>query len=182
MHPPGRPTPNLLDLQETLDVAEPGDVIVLDVDATFTGNFMVPEKDGDGWIYVISSALDDLPEAERVTGEQPMPVIQSNSVQPALHFEPAAHHWRFAGIELTTTHDTTSATHYNVVLTGWSLDGGNAAQSQDDLPHQLIFDRCYVHGTDSGNVRTGIGLNAMHAAVIHSRLENFHEIGADSHS
>src|ERR1700751_3366821 len=50
------------DLQAVLDRAQPGDTIVLEAGATFTGPFTLPNKtSGSGWIYVVSSKLQSLP-------------------------------------------------------------------------------------------------------------------------
>ena len=54
------------DLQAVLNSAALGDVVVLQAGATFTGNFVLPDKVGNGWIYIISSELDQLPEDTRV--------------------------------------------------------------------------------------------------------------------
>jgi len=43
-----------------------------------------------------------------------------------------------------------------------------------------VFDRCYVHGTPTGNIRRGILLNSARTAVVDSYLSDFHEVGADS--
>ena len=57
--PTGRQTsvPAGGDLQGALDAAQPGDAIVLQAGATYTGNFTLPAKSGSGWIHVRSSAL-----------------------------------------------------------------------------------------------------------------------------
>src|SRR5213593_3643565 len=49
------------DLQAALNGAMPGDVIELQAGATFTGNFILPNKSGTGWIYIRSSAHASLP-------------------------------------------------------------------------------------------------------------------------
>src|SRR5580658_3244703 len=47
------------DLQAALDAARPGDTILLEAGATFTGNFVLRPKTGDGWIYIESSAIEN---------------------------------------------------------------------------------------------------------------------------
>src|SRR5262249_49808906 len=55
-------------LQTALDQALPGDVILLQAGATFTGNFILPNKSGAGWITVRASTPDtNLPQGTRVT-------------------------------------------------------------------------------------------------------------------
>src|SRR6267378_7524586 len=48
-------------LQTAINNAVPGDTIVLQAGATFTGPFTLPNKVGSGWIYIQSSAYASLP-------------------------------------------------------------------------------------------------------------------------
>src|SRR5215475_2224135 len=45
-------------LQSALNQARPGDVIMLQAGATFTGNFVLPNKSGSSWIIIRSDAAD----------------------------------------------------------------------------------------------------------------------------
>ena len=54
-------------LQQALDAAQPGDTIVLEAGASFVGPFTLPNKQGDGWITIQSSALAQLAEGRRAT-------------------------------------------------------------------------------------------------------------------
>src|SRR5437764_271817 len=49
-----------------------------------------------------------------------------------------------------------------------------------DLPHDLVFDRCYVHGDPSVGGRRGIALGSASSAVIDSWFEGWREAGADT--
>src|SRR2546422_9331125 len=49
------------DLQGALNSAQPGDVIVLQAGAAYSGPFTLPNKSGSGWITVRSSADSSLP-------------------------------------------------------------------------------------------------------------------------
>jgi hypothetical protein len=48
------------------------------------------------------------------------------------------------------------------------------------LPHDLILDRLYVHGSPSVTLRRGVTLNSAAAAVIDSYISDCHEDGSDS--
>jgi hypothetical protein len=167
------------DLQGALNSAQPGDTIILQAGATYTGNFTLPVKSGTAWIYVQSSALSSLPAAgTRVAPAQAglMPKIVSPNTMPAISTAAGAHNFRFAGIEITTTWASTSATNY--VLVSLEAPGGNTSLSQ--VPTDLVFDRCYIHGTPTGNVRRAVLMNSARTAVVDSYLSDLHEVGNDS--
>src|SRR5262245_32325733 len=48
-------------LQTAINNARPGDIIELDAGATFTGNFVLPQKTGSGWIYIRTTGYSRLP-------------------------------------------------------------------------------------------------------------------------
>jgi hypothetical protein len=167
------------DLQGALNSAQPGDTIILQAGATYTGNFTLPVKSGTAWIYVQSSALSSLPAAgTRVAPAQAsvMPKIVSPNTSPAISTAAGAHHFRFVGVEITTTFASTSATNYGLVML--EAPGGNTSLAQ--APTDLVFDRCYIHGTPTGNVRRAIVMNSARTAVVDSYLSDLHEVGADS--
>jgi hypothetical protein len=161
------------DFQAALDGAQPGDVITLAAGATFRGPFMLPNKPGSGWITVRTSALDSrLPPGTRVTPAHaalmPKLVAASGSV---ITTAPGAHHYRFIGLEISPARGMHLR---NLVFLG-SPDGSAAG-----LPHDIIFDRCYLHGDPSKGTRRGIALNSRATAVIDSHLADFKVAGADS--
>ncbi len=166
------------DLQAALNSAQPGDTIILQAGATYAGNFTLPMMSGTAWIYVRSSALSNLPEGTRVAPAQAslMPKIVSPNTMPAISTAAGAHNFRFAGIEITTTWASTSATNY--VLVYLEAPGGNTSLSQ--VPTDLVFDRCYIHGTPTGNVRRAILMNSARTALVDSYLSDLHEVGNDS--
>jgi hypothetical protein len=170
------------DLQAALNASRPGDVIELRAGTTFTGNFVLPRKAGRGWIYIRSSAHDRLPHSgTRVSPSHAtlMPRIDSPNRQPAIRTALGAHHYRLVGIEVTARGATKSSGPYsdnNVVY----LESEGGQTSLDQVPTDIIVDRCYVHGTPTGGVRRGIAMNGIRMAVVDSYLADFHEVGADS--
>src|SRR6058998_3955659 len=167
------------DLQAALNSAQLGDTLVLQAGATYTGNFTLPVKSGSGWIYVQSSALSSLPAAGTRVGPGQaslMPKIVSPNTAPAISTAAGAHHFRFVGVEISTTWASTSATNYGLV----SLEAPNGNTALTQVPTDIVFDRCYIHGTPTGNVRRAILMNSARTAVVDSYLSDLHEIGADS--
>src|SRR5205085_7330218 len=147
------------DLQSAINSAQPGDVIKLAAGATFTGNFTLPVKSGSSYIYIRTSAPDSsLPAAgTRVTPSNAasMPkIVTSNSIG-AITTDPAAHHYRFVGIELAVASSVTQ--NYAVLSLG---DASSAQSSMSQVPHDIILDRCYIHGNSTGDMRRGIALNS----------------------
>ncbi|MGH9939253.1 MAG: hypothetical protein ACREAM_23670, partial [Blastocatellia bacterium] len=168
------------DFQSALNRAKPGDIITLQAGATFTGNFTLPKKPGGGannqWIVIRSSAAGDkLPSpGTRVTPahSSAMPKIISPNAEPAIRAASGAHHYRFVGLEIGVKSGVKII--YNIV------DFGAEQTSLSQVPHNLIIDRCYIHGNPSDNARRGVALNSASTAVIDSHISDCHEVGADS--
>ena len=165
--------------QSALDAAKPGDVISLEAGGRFEGNFKLPKKEGNGWIVIRSAAGDDKlprPGARISPSYAPvMPKLISPNAEPVVRTTPGAHHYRFVGVEFATKPGW--AQNHNLILLG---DGGGSQNSPDDVPHDLVIDRCYIHGDANINLRRGIALNCGTAAIIDSYIAEVHEVGADS--
>jgi hypothetical protein len=163
------------DVQAAINKAQPGDVIKLQAGATFTGNFRLPNKSGSDWIVIRSSAADaDLsPPGTRVTPAKSsnMPKLISKNSDPVVYTDKGAHHYRFIGVEFGVAEGKNI---YNMIA--FSADQTSLAQS----PHDLIIDRCYIHGNDAGAVQRGVMLNCARAAVIDSYISNCHGEGFDT--
>jgi hypothetical protein len=166
-------------LQAALNSAAPGDTIVLDAGAEFTGNFTIPAKPeaGGQWLIIRSSAENKLREGERVSpaSAAAMPKIISPNADAAIQTAPGAHHVRFVGIEFTVAQGW--AVNHGLILLG---DGGGTQNAMAQVPHDLIFDRCYVHGNATGTLRRGVALNSARTAIIDSYISNCREAGADA--
>lgn len=168
-------------LQTTLNQAAAADpnknyLIVLQAGATFTGPFTLPVRGvGTGWVILRSSAIGSLPpEGTRVklSDASNMPkIVVGAGVGGAIQTAAQAHHFRFVGVEIKPVAN-------NFVYALVELGSGETALSA--LPHDIIFDRCYLHGDPTQGTRRGIALNAASVAVIDSYLSAFAEVGADS--
>lgn len=178
------------DLQETLDKAKFGDIIELEAGATFEGNFILrksprpenpraPDHERNYWITIRTSAHDKLPtRGNRVkpADAQHMTRLVSPGSDPALTTEFSASRYQLLGLEITTT----SKLNYNLVLLGHDGLSGKQATSTSQLPVNIVFERCYIHGNAKGQIRRGIALNGRSVSVLDCYLSDFHERGADS--
>jgi hypothetical protein len=162
-------------VQAAIDQAIPGDAIVLQAGATFTGPIRLRNKAGSGWITIRSSAESQLPAGQRVTPGHAslMPKIVTTGAWAALETDAGAHHYRIVGIEFAVASGV--QTNYGVVTLG---RGDETQLSQ--LPHNIVFERVYVHGQRTGNVRRGLALNSAWTAVVDSYVNEIHEVGADT--
>jgi len=165
--------------QAALDSARSGDVIAIEPGAVVTGNFVLPDKQGTGWTTIRSAATDDkLPAPGMRAGPATtaaMPKLVSPNADPVISTAVGAHHYRFIGIEFTVAPGW--AQNHGLILLG---DGGKAQQTLEKIPHDLIIDRCYVHGNDTVNLRRAVAINSASTAIIDSHISEVHEAGADS--
>jgi hypothetical protein len=164
-------------LQAALDAAQFGDVIVLQAGTAYKGNFLLPVKNGTGEIVIQSSRASELPEGKRVSPKQSalFARLQTAEVQPVLRTAPGAHHYRFVGIEFSTTDANVKV--YDLVRLGESRQ---KQTTLDSVPHHLVIDRCYVHGFSTQEVQRGISMNSAETTVSNSYISDIHGIGYDT--
>ena len=162
-------------LQAALDRARPGAVIELAAGGIYTGPFRLPRKTGDQEIVIRSERVDS-PEfaavGQRVRPEMaPHMAVLTASSGAVITSEPGAHHYRFVGLEIRPP--------ARVALTNL-VELGASATTIRDLPHDIVFDRCYVHGDPERGSRRGLALNTGRALVIDSHLSDFKRAGEES--
>ena len=162
-------------LQAALDRAKPGDTIVLEAGAIYNGSFTLRDKpDGAGWIYIVSSQLAALPPpGKRVSPADAshMPVLVGGNNTPAILTDSKAHQYRFCGIEFRPR--TGKAV--------WCLiQIGGREKTLAELPHEITFDRCYIHGDPTAGSTRGVGRNGASIAVIDSYISDCKTVGFDA--
>ena len=138
------------DLQNALEQARPGDTIILQAGAVYEGPFTLPVKSGNEFITIQSSRLAELPEGVRVSPSQSALFAKIQSAEkgsPIVKTEAKAHHYKFAGIEFSTTNE-------KVVVRDLIRLGSNEQTTLESVPHHLVIDRSYIHGFPTQDVAT----------------------------
>jgi hypothetical protein len=166
------------DFQAALNTAKPGDTILLQAGATFTGNFVLPVKSGSSYITIRSAAPDgSLPPANtRITPAYAaaLPKIQSPNNVPAIATAPGAHHFALVCLELRANYQGIG----DIIVLG---DGDRFTQTTlAAVPHDLIVDRLYVHGDPVYGQKRGIGLNSASTTIVNSYISEIKTDGQDS--
>jgi hypothetical protein len=164
-------------LQTALNAAQPGDVLMLEAGATFTGNFVLPVKTGAAYITLRSSADDSqLPGAGiRITPAYAakLPKIRSVNASPALRTAPGAHHWRLQFLEFPPT----QLGYGEIVRLG---DGASPQTTLAQVPYEIDVDRVYVHGDPLVGQKRGIALNGRSVTIRNSYVSEIKAIGFDT--
>lgn len=165
-------------LQAAINSAQPGDVIVLAAGASFTGPFVLPNKNSNRYITIQSSALGSLPgPGHRISPSNAanMPKILAPNGDNALRTAASASYYQFIGIEFRPSSST--STIYDLILLG---DGSSAQNLLSMVPHHLRIDRCYIHGNATQYVKRGIALNSAETSIINSYISDIHVWGQDA--
>lgn len=164
------------DLQRALDGARPGDTIVLSPGAVYTGNFVLPNKNGTRFVTLRTAAADGQPRNGLRVQPSHAPAlakIQSPNGQPAVRTAPGAHHWRLQLLEFLPTRNGSG----DIIALG---DGGRAQSDRAQVPHQLMVDRCYIHGDREHGQKRGIALNSATTTIVNSYVAGITAKGQDT--
>jgi len=165
------------DIQSAINAAQYGDTIIVQAGATYTASIVLPLKSGTGEIVIQSSRLSELPDGVRVSPAQSALFAKFQSVipaEPVVKTVAGAHHYRFQGIEFSTT---AGVIIYDVLRFG----GGRDTQTTlDSVPHHLVVDRCYIHGSDTEDVYRGVSVNSSETTISNSYISNIHAVGIET--
>jgi len=164
-------------LQQAIDQARPGDTLLLTPGATYAGNFVLPAKAGDRFITIRTAGEGDgLPRI----GQRVMPSyaprlakLKSPNKEPVLRTAAGAHHWRVQLVEFLPTESGAG----DIVRLG---DGGAEQRDLSQVPHDLVIDRCYVHGDGKLGQKRGIALNSASTTISNSYVSDIKAIGQDT--
>ncbi len=160
-------------LQAAIDAAQPGDTIVLQAGATFTGPFTLRAKNGTAYITIRSSTPDSQlpPAGTRITPAHAplLAKIRPGVSGSAIRTVPGASYWRLQFLEiLPSVVDQRRSTLIELGSAG-PLNQSSLSQ----VPHHFVVDRCYVHGNPSYGYRRGLALNSANTEVRDSHFSDF---------
>jgi hypothetical protein len=165
------------DLQRALNSAQPGDTVLLEPDAEFVGNFVLPVTIGEEWITLRSATPDvDLPpEGVRIqpTDAPRLARLRSPNTGAALRTAPGAHHWMLRYLEFPATREG----YGDILRIG---DGSSAQNTLAQVPHHIVLRHVYVHGDPLVGQKRGIALNAAHVTIADSFVSECKGIGQDT--
>jgi len=164
-------------LQAAIDAAQPGDTIVLQAGATFTGPFRLRAKGGTSFITIQSTPNATLPPAGTRITPAAAPLlakIKSSTAGPALRTEAGATYWRVQLLEFLPGSSTSSA---NLVEFGAA---GTSQTTLSAVPQHLEMNRCYLHGDPSYGQRRGVALNSGDTRVADSYFADFKGLNQDT--
>ena len=168
------------ELQQALDSAMAGDVIALTPGATFRpvaaqGSFVLRNRGlpANQWVVIrsASSVFDPsgaIPPNTRFDKAHAgdLPQLRATAVNvPAIVSERGARGYRLVGLDIGADDSVHELPNLVDLVQGTS---------------DVIVDRCYIHGNDTGNFRRGVLLSGARLSVIESVVENFHDANTDS--
>lgn len=164
-------------LQQAIDRARPGDTLVLAQGTTYVGNFVLPMKQGGGYITIRTAGEgDDLPRpGQRINPGHAarLAKLKSPTREPVLRTAEGAHHWRVQLVEFLPT----EAGAGDIIRLG---DGGAEQRERSLVPHDLVIDRCYVHGDGAFGQKRGIALNSGSTTISNSYVSDIKAVGQDT--
>ncbi len=169
-------------LQAALAEAELGDTIVLTAGAVYKGPITLPNKSGgtgtDADYITIRSSDPTLPgEGVRVSpsdAPKMAAIVAPANATHAIDTKPGAHHYKFVNVEIRPA--TPTLVGYDLI---WLGDVGAQQTTLAQVPHDLSFDRCYIHAFAAQTWKRGIALNSAQTTITNSYLADFHVVGQE---
>lgn len=167
-------------LQQAINDAPCGATLVLEAGQAYPFNGTLPKKDcADQWITIQSSRTSELPEGVRVSPATQAPLfakLQSTvNAEPVVRTLPAAHHYKFIGIQFETR--DTGVFVYDLVRFG---EGRDSQKTRDVVPHHLVLDRSFVAGRANQDTQRGVSLNCADCEVTNSWISDIRGRGMDT--
>ena len=167
--------------QAALNAAQPGDTIVLQAGASFTGPFTLPNKGASTeWITIRTSTPDSAlaPATGRISpADAPLlpKLLSAGFGEAALQTAPGAHHYRLIGIEIRPSNP--AAMIYDLVKLGNATPAQNTL---DKVPHHLTLDRCLITAFPFQTLKRGIALHSASTDLTGCYIAGFKSADQDA--
>jgi len=177
----------LTQLQQAVDDAQPGWIIQIaagQTATTVTGLILRNKGVTDGpYITIRTSAISDLPPGKRVTpADKPKLATITYTAPQYVNTltEQRAAFYRFEGIEFTVP---VGSSPFFIIQLGSIVNGGGGDNQESQLAHDIVFDRCYIHGNPRGNGPVnGILANLARMELTNSWVDEIHHRDSESHA
>ena len=166
-------------LQAAINAAQPGDILMLEAGATFTGNFVLPVKPGSEFVTIRTAEggpTGAYPSAiARIlpTHAPNLAKIRSGNSLPAIATVPGSHHWRLLLLEFFANREG----YGEIIQLG---DGSRAQNTLAMVPHNFELDRLYIHGDPNAGQKRGIALNAASVTIRNCHISDIKGVGFDT--
>jgi hypothetical protein len=144
-------------LQTAIDAAAPGETLVLEEGATFTGSFTL-DAGNAGWVTI------------RCAGAGANLVGNANT--GALQTDPGAQYWYLENCDLT-----------NTLSSGDLMRIGTSAAEQDtlaEMPSYFVIDGNRLAGHATNGQRRGIALHSGHTRIVNNDITDIKAAGTDT--
>ena len=160
-------------LQSQIDAALPGDEIVLQAGAVYTGPFTLGPKNGPGEIVIRSSATSQMPPGDRVSPAKAalMPQLVSAS-DVVVQVVRGAHGYRLAGLEITPA----PGRFVNDLV----RIGSGQERTVAEQPQNITIERSYLHGDSRAGTRRGVAMNGVNNTIVDSYVSDCKAVDVDS--
>jgi len=181
----GKSGRDFTDCQSAVNAAKPGDEVV--IDARFVCSRLVLPNKGlaEHYIVIRTANLEALPpQGTRISKSDAanLAVIETNNAEfavgisdlpPGSMASSEANHYYLIGLEIRVNPNVNVVNQYIVKLR-------NGGKNLNQLPHDIVISRSWIHGNPNQEVRRGIDLNGLRISVVDSIIEDIHRHGAST--
>lgn len=173
------------DCQSAINAARPGDEVV--IDARFVCDRLVLPNKGSSTEYIVirTANLAALPsQGTRISKQDAanLAVIETKNEEFAVgvsdlpansNATSAPNHYHLVGLEIRVNPEVKVPNEYIVKLR-------NGGKKIEQLPHDIVISRSWIHGNPDQEIRRGVDLNGLRISIVDSIIEDVHKHGESS--
>ncbi len=166
---------NSSELQQAINMCQPGDTIQLLPGVVYRGNFVLPRKAvGFGWITIETAGAEigfrSGTRLSTIEDVAKLAILESPSAEPVVRTAAAASLFRFRGIEFRAPGRYTQAL----------VRLGTSSQTAQEVPSFFEFRHCWFHGDPTSGGKRGLEANATGVVVADSVFNDFFSTWQDT--